>query len=107
MALEKPKLTPWNEKDADKPSEFKVYSPCRINCEDGNGAKPYQRGDKVTVFGNTKRDLYFQNKIMYPKDFDAVDAYEKETKSALKDLEIEVDAKSAAASQEKITGTKK
>ncbi|MFA5803674.1 MAG: hypothetical protein WC879_03430 [Melioribacteraceae bacterium] len=80
MKTQEPKLTPWNEKEVNSPEKFKVYSPCRINTEDGNGAKPYARGDEVTVFGNTKKDLYFQNKIMYSKDFDAVDAYEKEMK---------------------------
>lgn len=80
MALQEPKLTPWVEKDRDKPEEFKVFKSCRINCEDGHGAKAYQKGDKVTVFGNTKKDLYFQNKIMYPKDFDAVVTYEFEIK---------------------------
>lgn len=103
MATQKPSLTPWNEKDVNKPEKFIVYSPCRINCEDGNGANPYKRGDEVTVFGNTKKDLYFQNKIMYTDDFKAVDAFEKETKKSFGKSDIDADAASAQASQEKLT----
>lgn len=96
MALQELRLTPWNEKDRDKPEEFKVFKSCRINCEDGHGAKAYQKGDKVTVFGNTKKDLYFQNKIMYPKDFDAVVAYENEMKTS---FETKPEAESDAAAE--------
>lgn len=106
MALQEPKLTPWDEKKVNTPEKFKVYSSCRINCEDGNGAKPYKRGDDVTVFGNTKKDLYFQNKIMYPEDFEAVDAYEKEQKKAFSG-KPEATKESAADSNEKLTGKKK
>jgi len=103
MALEQPKLTPWNEKEVGKLEEFIVYSPTRINSEDGQGALSYKRGEKIKLHGNTKKDLYFQNKIMYPKDFEAVDEYEKEMKTAYKG-KVEVNTDSAA---EGLTASKK
>ena len=83
--METPKLTPWEEKNIGTPEQFKVYKPCRINLGNGKGARAYQRGETVTVFGEQKKELYFQNKIMYPKDFDAVMSFEKSQKKVSKE----------------------
>jgi hypothetical protein len=101
--MEKPKITPWVEGNINEVEEFVVFKPTRIDIGDGKGAKAYSKGQPVKVGGNVKKDLYFQNKILYKKDFEAVVAYEKEAKEkfsgspdALKD--------SAAASQEALSG---
>lgn len=75
--MEAPKITPWNEKNINTPEEFIVFKPVRIDTGEGKGARPFMKGAKVKVTGFVKKDLYFQNKIMYPKDYEAVTAYEK------------------------------
>lgn len=97
--MEKPKITPWNEEEIDKMESFIVFKPVRIDLEDGKGARPFAKGAKVSVRGTVKKDLYFQNKIMYEKDFAAVVEYEKKNKSTFSGLP-EVSKESAALSQE-------
>lgn len=74
--MEKPKITPWNETTLDVMEEFIVFKPTRIDPGDGKGARGFNKGDTVKLSGFAKKDLYFQNKIMYKKDYEAVVAYE-------------------------------
>lgn len=78
--MEKPKITLWDESKVDEQEEFVVFKPVRINTGSNSGAKGYAKGDTVKVSGSVKKDLYFQNKIMYKKDYDKVTAFEKEMK---------------------------
>lgn len=96
--MEKPKITPWDEENINKMEPFIVFKPVRIDLEDGKGARPFNKGDKVSVRGTVKKDLYFQNKIMYAKDFDAVVGFEKKNKLSFSGTP-EVLKESAALSQ--------
>jgi len=76
----KPKITPWDEATINKVETFKVFKPTRINTNDGKGCRPYKKGEEVSLSGSAKKDLYFQNKIFYPEDFEKVVAFEKASK---------------------------
>lgn len=81
--MEKPRITPWNEDKKAIEEEFIVAKAIRIALP-GKPAKRFLAGDKVTLSGGVKKDLYFQNKIFYPKDYDPVKAYEKAMKETYK-----------------------
>jgi hypothetical protein len=99
--MDKPKITPWNESNIDKPENFKCYRPFRLNRKDGQPTKSYTKGETVeNLIGSIKKDLYFQNKIMFEKDFNAVVEYEKGVK-ADKVYTPEVSKESSEASIQK------
>lgn len=103
--MDKPKLKQWVEKDLNLAEEFIVFTPCRINANDGKGAKAYAKGQPVTLLGPIKKELYFQNKIMYKKDFDLVVAFEKEQKQKFSGSP-EVSKESAEDSQKDLKSKK-
>jgi hypothetical protein len=77
--MEKPKITPWNQDKINEEEEFIVFKPCRIAVA-GKPARAFKKNESVSLKGGVKKDLYFQNKILYPKDFEAVVKYETEQK---------------------------
>lgn len=78
--MEKPVLQRWVEADIDKVEEFKVFKPTRLDPKDGKGCRAFKIGETVKISGFAKKDAYFQNKIMYPADYEKVVAYEKDQK---------------------------
>lgn len=96
--MEKPTIKPWNEKDIEKPEQFVVVQPVRI-APPGQAAKRYTTGEKVTLNGMIKKELYFRNLIMYPEDYEKVKAYEQATKQKFSG-HPEATKESAVASQE-------
>jgi hypothetical protein len=77
--MEKPKITPFDQGQINEEEEFKVFKPCRIAVA-GKPARAFKKGESVSLKGGVKKDLYFQNKVLYAKDFDAVVKYESEQK---------------------------
>jgi hypothetical protein len=77
--MEKPRITQWNQDKINEEEEFLVFKPCRIATA-GKPARAFKKGETVSLKGGVKKDLYFQNKILYPKDFEAVVKYEAEQK---------------------------
>lgn len=77
--MEKPNITPWNEDKKGEIETFKVAESIRIALPN-TPVKIYAVGEEIKISGGLKKDLYFRNKIFYPKDFDSVKKYEKEMK---------------------------
>lgn len=77
--MEKPNIKPLDMNNINKDEKFIVFKPCWI-AQSGKASAPFKKGDEVTLTGESKKDLYYQNKIMYPGDFEKVVAYEKESK---------------------------
>lgn len=76
--MEKPIIRALDLKSLEREEEqkFIVFKPCWV-AANGKPSEPKKKGDPVSLKGNQVKDLYYQNKIMYPEDYEKVVAYEK------------------------------